>query len=386
MTAAERQLFLASRVGQIGGSNMGSLLSHILPMQYGCQRNLWANLSGVPTDNPESESEFMALGNVIEPWIRRAYCDRTGRTVAQHGLKKHDTIAGLQYHDDGIITPAPSDTRNSPGILECKGIGQQMLYKVENDGLPLDYVAQVQAGLAAHGDNFVWGSFAVAVREDIIPLIAIEQAALLAGDPMPKLPRRPKLVHFDVERSQDIIDAIEEEAPRFLATIGKEPPVRLDQDDPRCARCPRKSWCWGEHIAAGLHERTPLPERADLLPLAEEYRANVALLKQCEELVEETEARFKEALGTETAVKVGGKNVIYRMRKGAERVDGRSMAVQYDQLRRMAVAAGIPGAELVPVSAEYAKIGAPSRPLLLSSLLPKKNKELVPEVDEPIYS
>lgn len=379
MKSEERVAFLLSRQHGIGGSDIGSLLSNVVDVEYGCERNLWARLSGVPSDNPDVETEPMTLGTICEPFIRRAYSDLTGRQVEQFGLKKHGSIASLQYHDDGIIKPAPGDARKTDGVLEVKGLGREMMAKVSESGLPADYVYQVQSGMASHG--LEWGAFAVGVREDLLPLIAIELTALLAGEPMPKLPRRPKIVHFEVERNEDIITAIEDKAPKFWATIGIEAkaPPRMAPDDPRCGRCVRKIWCQGAALMDSIGEEHGIPSRPDLMPLVEEYQTNSALLLQCEELVKETEDKFKLALGAIPAVKVligdKWKNIIYRLRKGSRRVDGAGMAVQYDALRRAAIAAAVPGADGTPPSSEFEKDGAPSRPLRLSALLPKKPKK-----------
>ena len=386
-TSAEREIFLESRRHGIGGSDLGSLLSGIIPVEYGCQRSLWARLSGVPTDDPDVETEPMALGNICENPIRRAYSDQTGWRVEVFGLKKHESVASLQYHDDGIIYPAVDDKRSAPGTLEVKAVGRQMMYKMNESGIIIDYLLQVMGGIAAHGHD--WGAFAVGVREDILPLIAIEQAAQIAGVPMPKLPRRFKITHFEVERDEEIIGAIESEAPRFWATIGDESkaPPRLEPEDPRCGRCPRAIWCQGKALMESVEPEQGIPRRPELGRLVEEYRTNKALLKDAEELVAATEAKFKEALGGVAAVQVpvdrGWKNVIYRIRAGGTRVDGRAMAISYDQIRRAAIEAGVAGAELTPPSSDYEKKIAPSRPLLLASLLAKEKKKKgeVPEVD-----
>jgi hypothetical protein len=389
----DRAAFLFSRTQGLGGSDMGSLLSQVLPVEYGCQRNLWARLSGIPEDEAGAETEPMLLGTLCEPFIRRAYSDKMGRRVEVFGLKKHDTVTALQYHDDGIIYPAIDDKRTTPGTLEVKALGRQMMYKVNETGLPLDYVIQLQNGLSTHKHE--WGAFAVSVREDILPVIALELAAQVASDPMPKLPRRIKIIQFEVERDEEIIGAIETEAPRFWATIGNESksPPRLEPDDPRCGRCPRKVWCQGKALMDSVEPEHGIVRRPDLAALVEEYRTNIAILNECKELVGETEKKFKEALGSVPAVKVPvpsesgieWKNVIYRLRGGANRVDGRAMAITYDQIRRAAIEAKLPGADLTPPSSEFEKVGAPSRPLLLSSLLPKKPKKKgeVPEVDSP---
>jgi hypothetical protein len=289
---------------------------------------------------------------------------------------------------DRIIHPAPDDQRLDDGVLEIKAVGREMMRKIQEDGLPFDYVCQLNHGILCHG--LEWGAFAVAVREDLLPIVAIDLAAQITGEAIPRLPRRAKILHFDMERSPEICDLIEEYGPKFWATIGDESkaPRRLEPEDPRCYRCSRRNWCQGAAIMEGIGPEPRVVQRPDLALLAEEYRTNAALLEQCEELVGETEKKFKAALGTTTAARVPvdgeWKNVIYRLRKGAERVDGRAMAVQYDATRRAAIAAGVPGAELIPPSSKFTKIGMVSRPLLLSALLPKKpkGKGEVPETDE----
>lgn len=390
MTPQEQ--FRLARLQGIGGSDIGSLLSNQIKVEYGCERSLWARLSGIPPDNPESETEPMTLGTLLEPWVARAYADLTGRQVESVGLKKHPAQASLQVHVDRLIHPAPGDQRTDDGVLEIKAVGREMMRKVQDDGLPIDYVCQLSHGMLCHELN--WGAFAIATREDLLPLVAIEQAALLTGDPMPKIARRAKILHFEMPRSADICQAIEEYGPKFWATVGdaaKAPP-RLDPEDPRCGRCVRRNWCQGAAVMEGIEPETHIPRRLDLSLLVDEYRNNMALLEQCLALVAETESKFKTALGKTTAVKVPvptekgieWKNVIYRPRRGAERVDGRQMAVQYDWLRRSAIEAKLPGAGLVAPSAEYIKTGIQSRPLLLSALLPKKPKAPgeVPETDE----
>ncbi len=138
----------------------------------------------------------------------------------------------------------------------------------------------------------------------------------------------------------------------------------------------------------GIQTEHGVPERRDLDLLIQEYRDRSALLEEATDLVNETQRKFKTALDKTTAVKVNiegkWKNIIYRIRKGAERVDGKRMAAQYDALRRAAIEAKVPGAELVPPSGQFINVGMPSRPLLLSSVLPKKEKKPgeVPETDE----
>ncbi len=380
--------FLLARMGGIGGSSIASLLSNIIPVEYGCQRKLWFELSAYPADNPEAPTEPMLLGNILESHVAAAYSAKTGRRVEQVGLKKHPVHNSLQVHVDRIIHPAVDDKQKDRGALEIKAVGNQMMAKINETGICADYICQVNHEMLCHGLD--WGAFAVGTREDLLPLAAIEMSAKLAGEAIPALPRQPKIVDFDVPRDQEICDAIEREGPRFWETLKNESkiPPRLEPEDPRCGRCNFKIRCQGAAVMEGIQTEHGVPERRDLDLLIQEYRDRSALLEEATDLVNETQRKFKTALDKTTAVKVNiegkWKNIIYRIRKGAERVDGKRMAAQYDALRRAAIEAKVPGAELVPPSGQFINVGMPSRPLLLSSVLPKKEKKPgeVPETDE----
>ena len=384
----EQAEFLDSRRHGIGGSDLGSLLSNQIPVEYGCERRLWYRLSEYPQDGPENATEPILLGNILEQTVRDAYQDQTGNRVEVVGLKKHDTIECLQYHDDGIIHPGPDSDRKTPGVLEVKSIGREMMAKVNASGLCTDYVCQLAGGQGAH--RLEWGEFALGMREDLLPLVAIELSAKLAGHPIPELPRRPKIVHFQMDRQTEIIRLIEDYAPKFWSTLKNEAkiPPRMEPEDPRCGRCAYKIRCQGTAVMEGIQPEDAIPQRRDLDALVQEYRERSALLEEATELVKETQNKFRTSLDKATAVKVEvegkWKNIIYRLRRGGERVDGKRMAAAYDALRRAAIDAGVVGAELTPASDRFMSKGMPSRPLLLSGLLPKKEKKPgeVPEMDD----
>ncbi len=390
-TPQEQSDFMASRQNMIGGSDIGSLLSNQIPVEYGCERRLFYRLSDYPADGPDTSTEPMMLGNVLEDAVRKGFENATGARVDVVGLTKHPTINCLQYHDDGIIHPHADSERKTPGVLEVKAVGREMMAKINANGLPLDYVGQLAGGQASH--RLDYGAFAVGMREDLLPLVAIELASKLAGHPIPELPRQPKIVHFEMPRQDEIIELIESYAPKFWATLKNESkiPPRLEPEDPRCGRCNFKVRCQGAAVMEGIQIEHGVPERRDLDLLIQEYRDRSALLEEATDLVNETQRKFKTALDKTTAVKVNiegkWKNIIYRIRKGAERVDGKRMAAQYDALRRAAIEAKVAGAELVPPSGQFINVGMPSRPILLAGVLPKKEKKAgeVPETDEESF-
>jgi YqaJ-like recombinase protein len=398
MSQPSRATFIADRRDAIGGSDAASLLSHIIDVDYGCRRRLWYDKSGISPDEPDAQTEFMTLGNVAEPYIRRFYADYTGRTVTEVARKRHPSIDCISVNLDGIADPAPDEEDRSPLVIECKAIGRQLMYKMQADGLTVDYLIQGNHGCLVHG--LERSAFVVATREDILPIIAIDQATKLTGEAIPTLPRRPKLVWFDQPRNQELCELIEQEAPVFWETLGDPAriPDRLpDSEDPRCGRCAYQVRCRGSEILGRyVVEDDPKnpPFRADLGPLVEEYRVARAVLDDAEKLVSEVEDKWKLAMGKLPAVAVpvwneekqrwGQKNVYHRVQRGRETIDGRAMVSQYEALRKAAIDARLPGAELTRRPQEFVRIGMPSQPLRLQYVLPEKPKKKgeVPEVDD----
>lgn len=381
--------FVASRLQGIGGSDIASLLSNDIEVEYGCRRRLWYRLSEYPADGADESTEPMQLGSLLEKYVLRAYSDKTGRPLEQFGLKKHPAISCLQYHDDAIAFPAMGETGKR--VVECKAIGREMMAKVNAEGLCIDYVLQAQGGMACHGLELA--DFAVGMREDMLPLVAIELTARLAGEQIPLVPRQPKIVSFPVERSQRIVDLIETTAPKFWETLRDEKniPPRLDIEDPRCGRCAYKVGCQGAALMASVQPEHSIPRRSDLLPIVEEYKSRKALESEVEALVTETENKFRQIFGSQTAFQVpverdgktAWKNILYRITKGRETIDGQRLLAAYGALRRAAVDAKVPGVELTPALDEFIRKGLPYRGLRLSAVLPKKEKKKgeVPETD-----
>ena len=392
MPGQSRAEFLTARMGGIGGSSIASLLSEMLPVEYGCRRRLWYELSAYSTDGPENPTEPMVLGNILEAHTATYYSNKTGRTVREVGLKKHPTLSSLQVHVDRLIDPGPNDKQATTGTLEIKNVGDEMMAKINAEGALIDHICQIQHEILCHGTE--WGAIAVGRRNDLLPLVAIELTARLAGEPIPVLPRQPKIVEFDIPRNEDICRLIEKEGPIFWETLKNESqiPARLEPEDPRCKRCNFRVRCQGQAVIDSVQPEHGIPKRTDIEPLIQEYRARVALFEEAEALVTETENKFKALLGKQTAIQVPvvidgkqkWKNVLWRLSKARETVDGRRMAAAYDALRRAAIEAGIPGADLVPPSGDFINVGLPSRPLRLSGILPPKPKKKgeVPETDE----
>jgi len=387
VTESERLAFVQSMSTGIGGSSIASLLQPYMDVEYGCQRKLWYRLSQVEADYPEIENEPMALGSLLEHPIATAYSNITGRRLEEVPLKKHAEHDSLQVHVDRIIHPTDGDTRDTPGVGECKAIGDQMMQKVSSEGICADYLCQLMHGMLCH--DLYWGSFVVGRRSQFAPWYLVQVMAKMEGRTPPPL-REPRPIFWEHERDQDICDAILRVGPEFWSTLRQEDniPARLEPDDERCGHCAWRKKCQGaallESVDPDDNPKKP-PLMPEILPLVAELRERHAVALEAEEKEEETKAVIKAVLDRHPAVSVmidgKRKNITYRLRSGPRRLKADRIVERYKLSREKAIAAGLLGAELTPALAACYEQGMPTRPLLIAAVLPKKDKK-VQEQDE----
>ena len=300
MTPELREQFLAERKTGVGGSDCASVFN----AGYGCRRRLWYDKSGVKPDYPREQSRIMQLGNVLEPFFRRMYEEETGREVSTvsepFGTFRHPDHPEILVHIDGAIF-APDKERT--GVLEIKSVGRAMFYEVKRNGLPIDYIFQEQHALVAVQGE--WGSYAVGSRDN--------------GD----------LLNWDVERDTTICDEIYKEVPIFWKSVGdwNQIPVKLESsDDDRCQECQYRLTCRGDEFVPREVKKGAPPEDDSLRPLKMEYQKRQDLVRQASELLEETKAEFKAALGDREEVTIAGKPTYFRTQAGKVTWNGEAMA------------------------------------------------------------
>lgn len=273
----------------IGGSDCASLFS----IGYGCRKRLWLDKRGVTPDFPREESTLMRLGVALEPLFADIYSEQTGRTacVQEQPFVSRD-IPELRVNVDRVVYRVTTDetgTINYPGVLEIKSVGRAVFYKNRREGIPEDYILQVQHGLLVTGFSF--GAFAIGNRDN--------------GD----------LVHWDVERDESICKEIATAAPIFWAQVQNGPiPDALEPDDPRCGKCEYRVQCQGNALIQ--IETGEMPQVQELAPLVEEYIQRQAIFAEAEALVEETKEELKTRLGDRQAVYAGERKVYFRPQAG----------------------------------------------------------------------
>ena len=319
-----RSDFLAERKTGIGSSDAASLMN----VGYGCKRRLFYDKIGVPADYPFEGNNLTELGQVLEPYFRRQYGKETQRVVQETGLKCDPFLPFLLTHLDGIVYPA--DGRDNM-IMEIKSLGRAMFYKVKREGISEDYILQVQWSLMVTGWNF--GVFVIGSR-DSGEILHFEFAA---NKELGELLMAEGVEFWKtVEAGRSLISgegAIQFEPSTGFAAAEVIAPDRLSPDDARCHRCEWRDTCQGNALMEiSKKDDGSIAEANELFPLYAEYKQRAALVREAEDLLEETKEELKTALGDKTAVSVNGRKILYRPQT-TMRWDGAELAGDYEEIR-----------------------------------------------------
>ena len=144
---------LKERQTGFGGSDAASVLGvnpFMTPTQLYESKIYEIAEVGKPT--PQQER-----GNVLEPIAADRYVLKTGRTIVERKQKRHPDLDFMIGNVDREIIDG--EGVDSPGILEIKCPGFQIMAKVKAHGLEDYMMVQLQHYLAVYG--YSWGAFAV---------------------------------------------------------------------------------------------------------------------------------------------------------------------------------------------------------------------------------
>ena len=225
------------------------------------------------------QTKALRLGSLLEPFFLFEYSSETGNGVDTRAQFVRDDKSHIAVHIDAwVVKPMdPSFSKGQDrGVAEIKSCGRGAWHKYKREGLPDDYVLQLQAGMGAAG--LLWGVFIIGCRD--------------SGE----------ILHWEVNFNLEIYAEIKAAARSFWETLKhKENPIdRLEPDDHRCASCSYRTTCQGEHIslaAAGLTAKDGYEMDDSLLPLLIERAERSELKKQAEDLFDETNEEIKARLG-----------------------------------------------------------------------------------------
>lgn len=288
--AISRADFLAERQTMIGGSDAAAVMN----IGYGCRRRLVLQKRGTEPDYPFDESAAMKRGTAMEPIIAEIYRETTGRKIWEAGgAVRDDEHPFLGVHVDRLIhDPA---RLNDYGYLEIKCLGRESFARVKRDGLPDDYILQVQHGLMC--SPLTWGSYAVFWADGW------------------------EMLWWDVPRDEPIITRLREQSIETWGMVENGPlPERLMPDDRRCASCEYRRSCQGEALLALAGDSADYQHDSDprLAQAAADYLEAQRVASEASELKEDAKATLLEALGERPAVAVNGARILFRAseRKG----------------------------------------------------------------------
>ncbi len=182
-----RDEFLKRRRSGLGGSDVGAIMG---VDQY--KDGLDVYLDKVDP-GPDLDTPAMARGRYLEPVVSKLYEVTTGRRLQVGKFRRDQKSKYLIGSPDRVIKPTgrkpyAADV-SSPGILEIKTANRFVLKKMKEQGLPKNYILQLQHYMGLCGTS--WGAFAV-----------------LCPDPW-------EFLTFTVEFDQELYDRVGEVLQRF---------------------------------------------------------------------------------------------------------------------------------------------------------------------------
>lgn len=353
MTQTVPQILLPGTEGQnrqdfIGGSDA----HHVLGLEpWGCPLALVLEKGGVPTDDPEppAVTKDMDRGKLLEPLMRQLFIRDTGVAVAHDGpileqMAQWAQAPGyLRVHLDGLMdaptpaqwsalggTGAPPD---GPGVYEGKVPRSAAFWRMKRDGPRLGYLAQVHHGMIITGTR--WGMVQASEADGLQHLRwMVRWDDTLAAD---YLAAASRLWAKALEVRGAGVGALPTPEARHdaLKALPQLPP-RLEPNDARCRRCPRRRACHGEAYKQALDLEAIGPgEQMARMDDDPAWRAAVAKYLEFDEIREDAAMHVdaaKEAikclLGSRTLAEGAGVRVTWR-EHSQERVDSALLKKKY---------------------------------------------------------
>jgi len=273
--------FLSERASGIGGSD----IHHVFSLEpYGCSRRLWYEKRGAQADNPSEDTGAMRRGRKLESLIAEEYAEKSGREVAEVGIRRHRDHPQLMVHVDRLVRDGG---RTDGGVLECKTANRQVFWRMKREGLLVAYILQVQHAMLV--TETLWGSF-----------------ALLWPDGW-------QLLWWDENRDEELCTKIRDEALKFWALVENGPaPEAFPPEDERCHHCPYSYGCQGEVMEKLLRVQGEGTEvDATLAPLVSEFLETRELRDQAKEMHEGVVEQLKAAMGDRLLVQVPGAGKVH---------------------------------------------------------------------------
>lgn len=213
-------LFKQERIGMIGGTDIASILG---VGKYSCAlRTYFSKKPEIEEDFSISDKPEVRRGKRLEAMAVSYYMEKTGRRTKTTDVVRLEGKPHIAVHMDRIVY----NDKEEPGYLECKVVGTGSFYNISKNGLPIDYITQLQYGMRVAG--FSWGSYAI------------------------YCPERDGLLYWDVAADKELGNKLIEEADSFWSwhVEAECPPEPLPQGSPQCRDCNYFKSCPNSKVSA----------------------------------------------------------------------------------------------------------------------------------------
>jgi len=287
----EREEWLEHRRTGIGGSDTPVIvLGNDHP--FTSPRELWEQKVGIRKDDKPTPP--MLRGTALEPTVATLYAGETERKVQRvNAILRHPDHDWMIGNIDRQIVGVKGRT---PGILEIKCPGLRTFGKIKREGIPDYYQLQMQHYLAVTGRT--WGAFAIFNAE------------------------MWELIHFDVDRDDELIDLIIERDEAFWQLVQDGTPP--------------------EEKALTNPDIPPLQTGTELVQIesdgwaraVEDLRAAREILAEVKDLEESAKERLQNLMSVQGAVAAegAGLRVYWKEQPGRETFDHRTFAKKHPEL------------------------------------------------------
>lgn len=282
---------VAARRTYIGGSDAAAVLG-VSP--YRTPLDIYQIKVG--EREPDPPNAAMRRGIFLEPIARKLYRELTGRKVRRLGLVRHPERAFMGCLVDGVIGAAKKNGHDGPGVLEIKAPGMWTFAKIEREGLPMDWLIQMNHNLEVTG--LAWGSFAI---------FSAELWRMIHLDVLPDLELQHALV---IKEQQFWLQFVEKRVP---------PPEQPDTTPELMAQLAKAQ----DAIGGGELIVRNDPEWAEA---ARVYLEAKEILETGEYLKATAVERLKQVMGAKGAVEGAGVRTYWSERKGRVTFDRKALA------------------------------------------------------------
>lgn len=264
--------FKESRKKQIGGSDIGKIAG---VSRWGCPRSVAYDKLDHPKDFEDDDKPEFRRGRRLEGIAANYYEEITGREVRFTTTARVTGKPHLAINIDRLVYKKDDKERKNPGYLELKTVGRFSFMKVKKEGIPDDWILQVQYGCAVK--KLSWGAYGI------------------------YCPETDDLLHWDVEADASLGEALLEKADDFYCfhIECRVLPDPLPETSVQCEGCAWSLSCHQKKIAVGASKTFERPDLEGLLAKFAEVKGMGSEAEQAEnELKAEIRERIKEVPGT----------------------------------------------------------------------------------------